>query len=320
MGNFIKLLNQYLKTINSSYEVSTAIYPVNFDNWGYDTIAEYSDLLFVMCYNYYGSWSLTSGPSAPFEGTYYNISKSFANDLASIVAKYPQRVLYGVAYVGNHWKTKAGDAYSLLDTTKATKGFVKTLKYREIFPAYQSKEIMWDVLSKTSWLRWNDGGWNQIWYDNASSLAVKYDYTIQKGFGGIGIWALGYDYGRNELWDLIESKFAKPTGVEKEIELSAQVELLQNYPNPFNPETTIEYTIPVKTRRGEPLQKVTLKVYDLLGREVATLVDEYKQAGTYNITFNARHLERSREIPSGAYFYRLQTDSYSETKKFVLMK
>ena len=86
------------------------------------------------------------------------------------------------------------------------------------------------------------------------------------------------------------------------------MELLQNFPNPFNPETTINFQIPFASH-------VTLKVYDVLGREVATLVDEFKQAGTYVETLHATSL------PSGVYFYKLQTaNGFSETKKLILLK
>ena len=83
--------------------------------------------------------------------------------------------------------------------------------------------------------------------------------------------------------------------------------LLQNYPNPFNPSTKIKYLV-------NSLQKVILKVYDLLGREIATLVDEEKPAGTYVLTWNAANL------PSGVYFYQLKAGNYIETKKMVLLK
>jgi len=112
------------------------------------------------------------------------------------------------------------------------------------------------------------------------------------------------------LKDIVSS-----TDLAKE-NLPQNFQLSQNYPNPFNPETTIEYSIPVETRLGESLQKVTLKVFDLLGREVATLVDEYKNAGTYNYKFSIINYQ----LPSGVYFYRLQSGNYSETKKLVLMK
>ena len=96
--------------------------------------------------------------------------------------------------------------------------------------------------------------------------------------------------------------------------------LSQNYPNPFNPETTIEYSIPVETRHsangGSSLQHVTLKVYDVLGREVATLVDEYKQAGTYNSKFSIINYNMS----SGVYFYQLRAGNFVETKKLCFIK
>ncbi|MBE0571455.1 MAG: T9SS type A sorting domain-containing protein [Ignavibacteriaceae bacterium] len=83
--------------------------------------------------------------------------------------------------------------------------------------------------------------------------------------------------------------------------------LSQNYPNPFNPSTSLQYAIGSR-------QFVTLKVYDLLGREVATLVNEEKHPGTYEVEFNATGL------PSGVYFYQLIAGNYIETKKMVLIK
>ena len=86
--------------------------------------------------------------------------------------------------------------------------------------------------------------------------------------------------------------------------------LLQNYPNPFNPTTMIEYQIPnVGTQNF-----VSLRVYDVLGREVATLMNEQKPAGTYTVQFDGSSLS------SGVYFYRLQSGTYCETKKLILMK
>ena len=100
--------------------------------------------------------------------------------------------------------------------------------------------------------------------------------------------------------------------VEEE-NIPATFELFQNYPNPFNPETTISYKV-------QAASNVSLKVYDVLGREVVTLVDEYKQAGNYKATFNARHLERSREIQSGVYFYTFKANGFTQTKKMLLLK
>ncbi|MDP3581044.1 MAG: CHRD domain-containing protein [Ignavibacteria bacterium] len=95
-------------------------------------------------------------------------------------------------------------------------------------------------------------------------------------------------------------------------ELPSSFELSQNYPNPFNPETTIRYKI-------QAASNVSLKVYDVLGREVATLVNEYKQAGNYKVKFNVE-TRHGASLQSGIYFYRIHANGYSETKKMILIK
>ncbi|MBI1938349.1 MAG: glycosyl hydrolase 53 family protein [Ignavibacteriales bacterium] len=93
--------------------------------------------------------------------------------------------------------------------------------------------------------------------------------------------------------------------------------LSQNYPNPFNPSTTIEYTIPsVETRYIPSLQHVTLKVYDVLGREIAALVNEYQIPGKYSVEFRTLNAE----LPTGIYFYKLTSGSLSRSKKMLLIK
>jgi hypothetical protein len=91
-----------------------------------------------------------------------------------------------------------------------------------------------------------------------------------------------------------------------------QYELQQNYPNPFNPGTKIKFIIPQDI--GGQTQEVSLKVYDVLGNEITTLVNEEKSAGIYEIKFDASGL------PSGVYFYKLQTGSFIQVKKMILMK
>ena len=83
--------------------------------------------------------------------------------------------------------------------------------------------------------------------------------------------------------------------------------LEQNYPNPFNPSTTFRYSIPQQS-------KVVIKVLDILGNEIETLVNEEKPSGTYELTWYAANL------PSGVYFYRLQARNFVETKKMLLLK
>ncbi|RJQ59570.1 MAG: T9SS C-terminal target domain-containing protein [Stygiobacter sp.] len=102
------------------------------------------------------------------------------------------------------------------------------------------------------------------------------------------------------------------TEVEKDNALPKEFGLYQNYPNPFNPETTISFSIPKSSH-------ITLKVFDVLGREVATLIDEYKQAGTYYEKFNVE-TRHGASLHSGVYFYQLRADNFTATKKLVLIK
>jgi hypothetical protein len=96
-------------------------------------------------------------------------------------------------------------------------------------------------------------------------------------------------------------------GVEDEITLPTEFALEQNYPNPFNPSTVISYQLPVSN-------DVTLKVFDILGNEIETLVNEEKSAGTYELTWNVASL------PSGVYFYQLKAGDFIQTKKMLLIK
>ena len=98
------------------------------------------------------------------------------------------------------------------------------------------------------------------------------------------------------------------SGIENENNVVPEEYVLyQSYPNPFNPSTTIKYSIPNSDR-------VSLKVYDILGREVETLVNDFRTAGTYSVEFNASR------FASGVYFYQIQSRNFIETKKMILLK
>lgn len=97
--------------------------------------------------------------------------------------------------------------------------------------------------------------------------------------------------------------------------------LSQNYPNPFNPTTTIRYSLPSPLEgEGQGVRSVRLVVYDVLGREVATLVDEEQAPGNYEVTFNSQQTTNGRQLASGVYLYKINCGSFAQTKKFVLMK
>ena len=102
-------------------------------------------------------------------------------------------------------------------------------------------------------------------------------------------------------------RYTGTTDADDDINFVNEFELQQNFPNPFNPSTKISWQSPANGWQ-------TLKIYDVLGNEVATLLNEEKPAGVYEVEFNAAGLS------SGIYFYQLKSDSYLETRKMILMK
>ena len=128
----------------------------------------------------------------------------------------------------------------------------------------------------------------------AGELAIERGYILDMRTSGISKLSVNY----NVITSLQENII---TGIPDKFNL------YQNYPNPFNPSTTIKFDLP---KSGN----VTLKLYDLLGREVSSLVNGYRNAGQYEISFNGNNFS------SGIYFYRLQYDGLMQTKKFMLVK
>ena len=131
-------------------------------------------------------------------------------------------------------------------------------------------------------------------------------YTLKKDEGIIK--SVGYMYSSggwsvNNLFELVD-QVNTINDVQPKV---MDYRLSQNYPNPFNPSTTISWQTPVSSWQ-------TLKVYDVLGSEVATLVDEYRNAGSYDVKLDGS------KFPTGVYFYQLKAGSYVETKKMILIK
>ncbi len=151
-------------------------------------------------------------------------------------------------------------------------------------------------------LRTDDGGntWQTQTVPNTSYTSL---FFIDQNIG----WAVGND------GIILKTINGGISFIENENnELLNDYDLSQNYPNPFNPSTKIKFTIPQEVR-GET-RDVTLKVYDVLGNEIATLINEEKPIGEYEVEFNGEGLT------SGIYFYQLKTNNFIQTKKMLLLK
>ncbi len=121
------------------------------------------------------------------------------------------------------------------------------------------------------------------------------------------VGVLYYSFGNFKLIPRKNNDFIGYTDIDETIILPKVFSLSQNYPNPFNPTTVIKYSIPEVTN-------VKLKIYDMLGREIRTLVNQEQSAGVYNVEFNATNLS------SGIYFYRMEAGSFVDSKKLLLLK
>ena len=175
---------------------------------------------------------------------------------------------------------------------------------------FYDNNIGWAVGWGTSTpiIKTTDGGANWFHQESGSVTALNSVFIIDSVTG----WAVGNGA-------ILNTTNGGVTFVEqKEIdETPTAYYLNQNYPNPFNPSTVIEYRI-------QQSGLTSLKVYDVLGNKVATLVDEYKPAGTYEVEFNISSISGSVSAKggyaSGVYFYQLRFDSFVDTKKMILMK
>ncbi len=325
--NFMKELSDSIKQVKAGAEISFASPSYGYGLWDFNGLADVCDYLFVMCYDFYGNWSSTTGPSSPLLGQFFSVTKIFEEEYKNVP---PEKLILGVPYYGNYWKTNSPEPYAEVkpfNPDSTNNDWQDFVTYDSAYTLATLHSKSWDNLSQTPYISWQENRWNQVWFDDSVSLSLKYDLAIQKNLKGIGIWTIGYDGKREELWNLIREKM-RIVSVHQNEELPRKFVLFQNYPNPFNPTTTIVYIIHPPTF-GDPSQErnkrgelVTLKVYDILGSEVTTLVNEVQPPGYYKVKFSVQNIE----LPSGVYFYTLKiinssTNSvYYSAKKMILLK
>lgn len=174
------------------------------------------------------------------------------------------------------------------------------LEYRFIRQNSSEEKVKVDTINWTGW-KLKKILLNEI--PGTGSIQFKSIDVVQSGAGSSSGKLFFDECISNIVTDVIENN-----------NLPTVFSLEQNYPNPFNPETTIKFSVPVETQYATSLQHVTLKVYDVLGREVVTLVNEDKAPGSYETKFNANGLA------SGIYIYRIQAGEFVASKKLILLK
>jgi hypothetical protein len=177
----------------------------------------------------------------------------------------------------------------------------------------------WSNNADIDWSYRPDAGFNQEWPlpENLAYTNEKYKTAAMGGFplGDLNWFPdvkPAWEAQRDQEWEIINNwlNYGTPNPVSvREIagKIPTEYSLKQNYPNPFNPTTNIEYSVP---KEGY----VSIKIFNMLGQQIATLFEGNQKAGNYSVTFDASNL------PSGVYVYRLETDNITLTKKLMLMK
>ena len=202
LNGFMADLTTYLHSEIPGSEVSIAVPPVNWGGWQFMGLAEACDYMFIMGYNFYGPWSQTSGACAPLTGGSYNISNTVNYQFGEVVETYPEKLILGVPYYGNRWETEDGEAYSTAidHTNQPTYSIAKNTA--------DTYGPLWDDISQTPYCSYIESdSWYQVWYDSDTSLGLKYDLAEANNYKGIGMWALGYDADKPELWDEIRRRY-----------------------------------------------------------------------------------------------------------------
>lgn len=296
---FLSLMLLSLSLFSKSYSQKKDFFPLSVGN--------------EACYSYFVEYASYKSPLYPVES-----HDDFCKDSGKIVYKVidstiqnDTTIIWTVKEIRNIYTMEWHlDSLGIRDTTYST-----TIDSIEN-PLYEYSTGLHRLLSHM--MVWSfDGKGNRF----SNQIVDTVNYKCQDYYGYLVPYNFVKDVGlvNIEYQTKVVGNFSYESYIEK-IKLTNvttsvssfqkedyKLNLSQNYPNPFNPITTINYTIPQRSL-------VELKVFDILGKQVATLVNEEKQSGEYQVKFNASSLS------SGIYLYRLKTGKLMETKKLILLK
>ncbi|MCF6366773.1 MAG: glycosyl hydrolase family 18 protein [Bacteroidales bacterium] len=206
-NNFLVNLATQFHTENPDYQISIALHAVDWnDIYDIPLLKDYIDLFIIMAYDYYWPGSSLAGPSGQlYMMNTFNrtISRSIIDYLYAGVPR--EKLVCGLPYYGYEWQTTS-DNVPTSTTNSGTARTIKTIKNNSN-GYYSDKQL--DANSMCAYYNYYTGGtWHQAWVDDENSLKYKYDVVKQQDIAGIGIWALGYDDGYSEMWNLIQNYFS----------------------------------------------------------------------------------------------------------------
>lgn len=289
-----------------------------------------------------GRWSLwrtnNSGDNWDSTGLYIAESNTSHWSFENAIVYSGSNIWFGARGKGIFYSSNDGANWMLQDLTSGGFPYPSALYFETPQIGYSSAQlnlvkttnggINWNVLPGTvdpeNITRGVASNINEIWFVRDLEPYIFYssnngnNWTTQHSApSGTGYKYLTRARNGNTLWACTiageVAKYTIPLSVKNQSsEIPVQYNLFQNYPNPFNPSTIIKFSIPLNpSERGTYVQ---LKIYDILGREVVTLINEKLSPGTYEVDWDATN------YPSGIYFYKLKAGDFIQTKKMLLLK
>jgi len=311
MVSFCRRAVRGIKAEIPAAEISLATPAVNWSGRAdLKSLSEICDYIIMMGYNYYWSGSTIAGPVAPLTGETYDVTQSIDEEYLAVGVP-PGKLLLGVPWYGYDWPVES----SARKAAATEKGTSRTYNSAEQLADTYGKTF--DAIVKVPWLSYfSSAKWRQLWYDDSLSLALKYELAKNRGLAGIGIWALSYEAGRDEIWDGIKAAFSTggSTAIE-DIDMTpspltdrpAVSEIMKITPNPVTDVSVISYCISDRDH-------ITLRIYDTGGRLIAALADRIMDAGYYDEPV------RYETLGAGTYICVLQTPSGRSSVKFAVIK
>jgi len=309
-ANLTALIHELRLSFNNSnpaISISMAVPATGWSGQWFDVMAMKNDFdwIGIMTYDFYGSWTAKSGPNSALYGNFSTNSEGWIDYSVGYYngtrAVPMSKLLIGTPFYG--WMFTASSMYG--PSTGASQ-----LAYSSIAPKLQQGWVRsWDSEGQVPYII-NAAKTQVISYDDSASVAIKCDYIKTKTLGGTIIWALGQDLlgGKQPLLDVIGASLRSPTRVQsRSQEIPASMTLEQNYPNPFNGQTIIRYSVATAGR-------VTLKLFDALGRKVQTLVDGEQMQGAYEVSIS------TNSFASGIYIYRMEHQNASLTRSMIVLR
>lgn len=234
MFNFLKELSVRIKSADPNYTFCITIPKVNRNQYpNIERLNEQVDYFLLTGYDFHTGGSRRDGPIAPL------FARKGKRSLQTVVADYleqgvlKEKLVLGLPYYGGNWKSGSPN---MKDTDRSFSGH---LTYRYIMAKYNhQRQVNYDTLSHSAYFL-NPLGqyqYEKIWFDDSLTLKTKFDWAKEKELAGIGIWALGYDNGRNELWGAIDQTFSADSLVNIPIEtnfLFKTAAIMSNYEDPL---------------------------------------------------------------------------------------